>query len=361
MIMKANILENEMNPYLSVEYVAKEDLQEIWPICSELAQCMAYPSFFCSGDWLKASAENLCPEDRLLILVVKEKFIIKALLPLVSKRNALGGRDLRFLGTDFYPDPIGLICSPTDRASSANAMKEYLLSVPDWDRLILDWVLEDELADWKLPSRRVSIAPFKLLPKKFDDLLDEFKRKKRYNLRAMVRKFIDVGGELVTSTDKDTHYDFFGALFSLHQKRAKERDLESSFEGLRVEALHRQLVKKTESVHLYGLRLNHHLIAVIYGFEFCNRFFYYQVAHDPDYADLSPGSVLLFLVMEDCCSRGITEFNFLQGSESYKKVWTDESRVLYRSVLNRGTWRSRLLSGIEYAKDRAKRWRGSGT
>jgi CelD/BcsL family acetyltransferase involved in cellulose biosynthesis len=359
-----NILEEEMPQYLYVEHVLGENMQEIWDSCTEMAQRMAYPSFFCSGDWLKASAENLCPEDKLLFLSVKLKGHIKALLPLVYKRNVLGGRDLRFLGTDFYPDPVGLISAPIDRSSCAKALKDYLMTVPGWDRFFLDWVLEDELVEWNLPGKPVSVEPFKPLLQNFNDLLEEFKKKKRYNLRAMVRKFLDAGGELVTSTDHSTHKSFLDALFSLHQKRAAERALASTFEGPRVEAFHRCLAQHAERVRFYGLRLNYHLVSVIYGFEFGNRFFYYQIAHDPDYGDLSPGSVLLFLVIEDCCSRGVKEFNFLQGDENYKGVWTKESRLLYRGAFKRGTWRSHLLDLLDQVKGafkRIPRWIGHGT
>ena len=340
-----------MSPDLSVERASKDAMDEVWTNCTEIARTMAYPSFFCSGEWLKASAENICSDDELFILLVKRNDCVIAVLPLVRKRNALGGSDLCFLGTDFHPDPIGLICSRSDRAESAKALKEYLLTVPRWDRFFLNWVLEDETVDWKLPRKPVSTEPFKTLPQSFALLLGEFKRKKRYNLRAMVQKVQESGGELLVSSDNCSHSIFLESLFSLHSKRSAERALESSFKGSRVEKLHRRLIEEKEGARFYGLQMNHRMIAVIYGFEFCKRFFYYQVAHDPDYADLSPGSVLLFFVIEDCCSRGVTEFNFLQGNESYKAIWTHESRVLYQIVLTRGTWRSFVLNGLQRVKE----------
>lgn len=353
-----------MNQNLTIERITDDNLHAVWASCTEIVRSMAYPSFFCCGDWLKTSAENLCSADELFILLVKRDGCVRAVLPLVKKRNALGGRDLRFLGTDYYPDPVGLISSLSDRAACAKALQDYLIKVPGWDRFFLDWVLEDELIDWKLPGKPISVAPFKVLPLNFADLLGEFKQKKRYNLRSMVRKFLDAGGELVTSSDANTHNVFLEALFTLHRKRATERAIESSIEDPRIQMFHRRLVKETEKVRFYGLSLDHQLVAVIYGFEFENRFFYYQVAHDPGYGDLSPGSVLLFLVIEDCCSRGVMEFNFLQGDESYKGIWTDESRILYLCVLKGGTWRSRLLDAVEQANGFRKialGWMGRGT
>ena len=134
--------------------------------------------------------------------------------------------------------------------------------------------------------------------------MGQFKKKKRYNLRAMVRQLQDAGGELVTSSDTRTHQEFLEALFLLHRRRPKERKLESSFEGPHVEVLHRRLVLESASARFYGIRLNHQMVAVIYAFERSDRFFYYQIAHDPDYGTLSPGSALLFLVLEDYCAGG---------------------------------------------------------
>ena len=344
-----------MSQIQHIEHARIDNLKEVWNNCNEIARSMAYPNYFCSGDWLNASAESICSDDELLILLLRHDDCVKAVLPLVSKRNALGGRDLSFLGADFHPDPIGLICSHADRPAFATAIKEYLLNVPGWDRIFLNWVLEDEALDWKLPYKPVSTEPFKTLPQSFSLLLGEFKRKKRYNLRAMVQKVLESGGELLISDDNSTHSIFLECLFSLHQKRSAERELKSSFEGPRVIKFHRRLIEKKEGIRFYGLQLNHRKIAVIYGFEFCKRFFYYQVAHDPDYADLSPGTVLLFLAIEDCCSRGITEFNFLQGNERYKDIWTRESRVLYQIVLTSGTMRSFMLKGFDHAKEELKK------
>ncbi|MDG4553804.1 MAG: GNAT family N-acetyltransferase [Candidatus Competibacter sp.] len=339
-----------MSHFISVERIRGEDLEDIWPLCTKIAVNMSYPSFFCCGEWLKTAANALCYKNELSILVVKKNDCVKALLPLVSKRNILGGNDLHFLGTDFFPDPVGLICSPTDRDESVLVLKKYLLAISGWDRFIMNWVLQDEQIAWNLPSKCISTENFKTLPHDFNKLLGNFKKKKRYNLRAMARKFLDAGGRMIASTDRSSYKYFLDILFLLHQKRAEERIHKSTFAGSRVEAFHQQLIHSTDRACFYGLLLNQQIISVIYGFKFDNRFFYYQVAHDPDYADLSPGTVLLFFVIEDCCLKGVKEFNFLQGDESYKKIWTNESRALYRCVFSNKTWRSYIFDFVDQVR-----------
>jgi CelD/BcsL family acetyltransferase involved in cellulose biosynthesis len=337
-----------------VEHFDQGNFDEVWTQCTELAKTMAYPAFFCSGDWLKACAENICPGDELSILLVKSSGCIIGVLPLVRTHNALRGTDFRYLGSDFYPDPLGLISSPANREICAKALQKYLRDTSNWDRLFLDWVLEDELTDWRLTGKVLSEAPFKMLPRDFSELLKQFKKKKRYNLRAMAKKIIDAGGEFVASADTNSNIFHLEKLFLLHAKRAAEKSLDSSFLRPRVQSLHRTLTF-SDRVRFYGLKLNDKIIAVIYGFEFCNRFFYYQVAHDPAFGYLSPGSVLLYFVIESCCSRGVAEFNFLQGNETYKSIWTTDSRILYRCVLNSSTWRSNVLNATEEAKAFIKR------
>lgn len=343
-----------MNKDLKVDVVANDNLDDYCELCTTVAQQMAYPSFFCSGEWLKTAAEAIRPEDTLLLLAVKSGADVKALLPLVTKRNALGGRDLRFLGMDFYPDPLGLICNSAERVDCIQAIKAYLPGLPGWDRLIIDWVLEDEVVAWGTLGKPIAVEPFKPLQQDFLSLIGKLKRNNRRYLKAKVGKIQDAGGELVISRGTATHNAFLEGLHVLHEKRAEQRNLVSSFAGNCVDAFHQRLVKNTDIARFYGIRLDERFVAVFYGFEFCNRFFAYQIAHDPQYGELGPGTAVLYFAIEDCCRRGLTEFNFLQGDESYKGIWTNDSRVLYRCVLNSGTWRSNVLSSLGSGKDLLK-------
>lgn len=339
-----------MSLLLTVERVTEDLLSDFWPKCTELAGHMAYPSFFCTGEWLKTAAESLLAEESLLIFIVKDGGNIQAVLPLVRKRNKLGGVDLHFLGADFYPDPLGLICAPSNRAVCAAALQKHLLSFSGWDRLILNWVLEEELIDWNLRGKPVSREFFKPLQQNFNGLIHELKKKNRRYLTSKVKKIDEAGCELLISKDKSTHKEFLDALFSLHAKRSAQRNIVSSINSQRVESFHYSLIQRSENACFYGLRLDQQLVAVFYGFLFGNRFLAYQIAHDPRYKDLGLGTAMLYFAIKDCCATGVTEFNFLQGGENYKEIWTDESRVLYQAVFNKGTYRSKVLNALESAR-----------
>lgn len=340
-----------------VERVFDDKFAEIWLICNQLAKRMAYPSFFCCGDWLKVAAASLKGSETLVLLQVTSSRGVLAVLPLVCMTNQLGGKDFGFLGREYFPDPLGLICAKEDRAVSVLAIKEYLLNTSGWDRFFLDWVLEDELAHWGLPGTQVSVEPFKVLPASFDTVLAGFSKKKRYNLRAGARKFQEAGGQFVgPATTHTERLKLLEMLFSLHHKRATEKKLKSSFVGERVRDFHFKLVAESDYVRIFGLKLKGVVVAVLYGFELEGKFFYYQIAHDPDFSEYSPGAVLLFMVLEDSCGRGIGEFNFLQGDESYKGVWTQDSRPLFRVVFSRGTLRAKVLGGLDRLRSFPKKF-----
>jgi len=60
------------------------------------------------------------------------------------------------------------------------------------------------------------------------------------------------------------------------------------------------------------------IVGVLYGFRWQSSFAYYQTGWDPEYRQLSLGSVLVQEAMKECARQGIEIFDFLRGAEDYK-------------------------------------------
>ena len=73
-------------------------------------------------------------------------------------------------------------------------------------------------------------------------------------------------------------------------------------------------------------------IAVFYGFGYQRQIINYQVAHDPLWDKYSPGTVLLYSVIEEAFNKGYEEFDFLRGNERYKNTWAKNSRNLFQII-----------------------------
>jgi CelD/BcsL family acetyltransferase involved in cellulose biosynthesis len=79
---------------------------------------------------------------------------------------------------------------------------------------------------------------------------------------------------------------------------------------------------------LWRLSVEGRAVAAVYGIEVKGRFHYYQSGMDPDWAPRSPGLVLVGKTIEDAYARGLTDYDFLRGTEPHKLDWASDRREL---------------------------------
>lgn len=76
-------------------------------------------------------------------------------------------------------------------------------------------------------------------------------------------------------------------------------------------------------------------ISGVLGFEFGRRYYYFRPAMNPAFNKYSPGHILIYYILMECQKRGITEFDFLRGQESYKSIWAPSARTVSSTVMVR--------------------------
>jgi CelD/BcsL family acetyltransferase involved in cellulose biosynthesis len=317
----------------------------------ELIREMRYPGFFSSVSWLHVVLQCGNPENAFGLVVLHGNRPV-AMLPLETSRNRLGGYDLRYLGYRFFPDPLGLICAERELPDAIAAIMGYLRSGSRWDRLILDFVLPEEAALWPGHAREQSQAPYLNLPPSAEALLAGFKGEKRYKLRSKLKR-ADQAGLVFTVADTESEkLRYLDALFQLHAVRSSEVGRASSVGHREVQALHARLVENCPDALLFALQSDGRFVAVVYGFVGNARFSFFQIAHDPRFGKLRPGTVIVYRTIAHLCDAGAAEFNFLQGDEPYKFEWTADTRPLMQVEAGLSAVRSKLLAGAM----RARRW-----
>jgi CelD/BcsL family acetyltransferase involved in cellulose biosynthesis len=62
------------------------------------------------------------------------------------------------------------------------------------------------------------------------------------------------------------------------------------------------------------------------------EFSFFQAGFDPAWKKLSPGKVLIGMVMEESAAQNIRVFDFLGGSDEYKQFWATGSRPMVSLV-----------------------------
>ncbi len=109
-------------------------------------------------------------------------------------------------------------------------------------------------------------------------------------------------------------------------------DPEGGSEGIPrglTEDFHREVAPLLASrgwLRIYRLFVGGAAVAAVYGLELGGRFYYYQSGLDPAWAARSPGLVLIARTIEDAYAAGLTDYDFLRGTEAHKLDWAADRR-----------------------------------
>jgi CelD/BcsL family acetyltransferase involved in cellulose biosynthesis len=129
--------------------------------------------------------------------------------------------------------------------------------------------------------------------------------------------------------------DALAALIDFHGRRFSSKG-STAFSTPALHAFHDAATRRLMErgwLRLYVLRLDGQITAVMYGFAFDGRFYFYQHGFDLAYEPLSVGLVLMALTIRAAIDEGLAEFDMLYGTERYKGLWAKELRPLMQLQL----------------------------
>lgn len=323
-----------------------EELQVIKGEWDALVDAMRYPTVFCTWEWCTAWWRHFGIGRRLRLFLIRQKGELRGVLPLYSEAKFLGtdgriGRVLGYCGAaDLFPDPLDLVAAQEDSRGCADAVAQYLeANSGGWDILHLRYLTEDSdmvqsamnRTDERAVVQRISGAPYIPLSGSYEAYLRGLSANERGKISRSRRKLMGEQGAVYCNIGAEDRERALESLVRLHELRATERGIRSSFARTRVLNFHRDLLERIDSsqIWLRALRVGTALVAVYYGFALNGRVSYFQLGHDPEWGRFSPGAVLLQETIREAYERGYQEYNFLQGEESFKVRWTQSVRSLY--------------------------------
>jgi len=144
------------------------------------------------------------------------------------------------------------------------------------------------------------------LPPTFEQFLARYSSKKRYNLRRQLRLLeARTAGKLAMSRCDSIQdiQDFVTDYTKLRQACGRNGDGAQFHEVSSFEAHHRRLAIDG-LLRSYVLKDAEQPVALILGFHFGDTFLLGQILHNPAYAQFSPGTALLHMVIEDLINDG---------------------------------------------------------
>ena len=302
---------------------------------------------FNAWEWLYPWCRRIAPDRKPFVLQAKDRNeTLVGLMPLGFEVQWVMGRPVRrlaFLGeTHVGSDYLDVVARRGREEEVARVFATALWELRDqWDVLDLTDLREDSptvrvlretfeknRADLRMSTRYV--CPYELLPRgeSFDDFLRRTSRRDNFLRR---RKWLEKQeGYRIERTEAP------GALagpltdfFRLHSARWEEDGGSQGIKGRGVEAFHRdatQLLAERGRLRFYTMKVGGRAVASVYGILHRDTFIYFQSGYDPAWRNRSVGLVLVGETFRDAIESGLTQYDFLRGTESYKSDWTTQQR-----------------------------------
>jgi CelD/BcsL family acetyltransferase involved in cellulose biosynthesis len=323
--------------------------------------------------WWKAYGPTL-RDSRLRIATVWHGAELIAAAPLYVRGgagHALGLRRLGFISTgeaefeETCPDYLDMLCRPGAETSGARLIWQAIGRMA-WDQLELvdlpegSPLLRASVGPTDARNFPRGVCPIADLTGGFDAYLGRLSSNSRQHARRLLRaaRRDKAVFELARETDQD---QFFDDLVLLHQVRWSADGKPGCFAAPRFTEFHRELVREwLPQGRSILARLSHEgqVYAVLYGFVHGTRFDFYQSGirlGDKGPFD-SPGNTAHLLLMEALAGRGITAYDFLRGSSSYK----ERLATRHASLVGIRIWRPTIRAASHRSLQFAGRIAGKG-
>ncbi len=346
-------------------------LEEEWNL---LLQNSASNTIFLTWEWMHTWWKYYGSGKSLFIITVRdEEGRLVGLAPLCIKKVGFHGlaslKTLAFLGTDeVCSDYLDFITAPEKSEEVLKAVFDCLGAHSSlWDCILLSDMPETSgTLDFILNApgsgnfvTEVNECPYIALPDTYESYLQGLGKNTRYNLgrrtKALDSRF---KAKFSVHDGPDDIENALEGLFELHGKRREMIGKEGRFLLKNLMSFHREvsrILTKGGISRIYSLGSGRETVAMLYGFRYSNRFFYYQSGMDPEYEKQSVGMVLMGHCIRDSILGGLNEFDFLRGNEAYKSKWTKTSRKTVDIILKSGSLKGKAFMSAESLILKAKK------
>jgi CelD/BcsL family acetyltransferase involved in cellulose biosynthesis len=333
---------------------------------------------FNAWEWLYPWCRRIAPERRPLVLTARDRTgTLVGLMPLgFELRHVLGrqvGR-LSFLGeTHIGSDYLDVVARRGAEEAVTRVFANGLREMHGgWDVLDLTDLREDSLTvkvlrdvfpDLEVRVTERYVCPYETFTpgEPFDAFLKRTGRRDNFLRR---RKWLEKQeGYRIERTEAP------GALagpmadfFRLHAARWAADGGSQGIKGKGVESFHRdatQLLAERGRLRLYTMKVGGQAVASVYGILHRGTFIYFQSGSDPEWRNRSVGLVLVGETFKDAIEAGLSEYDFLRGTEPYKSDWTTKQRrtvaVRVHATQGAGHWFTRHEELARDAREVLKR------
>ena len=295
---------------------------------------------FQSPDWLIPWWKHF-GAGQLRVLVLTNEQRVLGIAPLFADD------DLRLLliGTG-NTDYLDILAADPDCASE---VFQYLCRHRSWDEIYFENLRRESplLITTACPDvseyvEEQDVCPVLCLPSCADEFISSLPRQLQHNLNYYRRKLGKLGEVTIEQAKEHNFAELFEALLNLHEARWRMKSLSGVLYADEVKNFHYDAacgLLSHRALRLYGLRLDTRIIASLYAFHHARCTYYYLSGFDPEFKQLSPGTILLAHAIHEAIREGDAAFDFLRGREDYKYRWGAVDQTIYSKQV---TWAQNL-------------------
>lgn len=164
-------------------------------------------------------------------------------------------------------------------------------------------------------------------------------KRKRKKFRQQVRMAESMGGyEFVTPQSLPEVEHIIDVFFEQKSRRLKELGIRDVFAGQETKAFLKKLARKSlhdsePLLQIFALKIKGEIVAIFGGGAHNRRFSGYFSSIASGWEKLSPGEMLLYLVVEKLCCEGYVQMDLGAGDERYKRSWSSERIETYETLM----------------------------
>lgn len=283
-------------------------------------------------------------DDLVLIAIRTDDGQLVGLAPLFGQVNETGQRELTFVGcvdvSDYLdllvdknhvPDVHQALLDCLDRDDSLAWDKLYLCSLAHYSSTHTQLVKAVRARGWQAEVMQQDVCPVITLTDSWEGYLAGINKKQRHEIRRKMRRIqsaAEVNWHVIASEDNLSEpMDVF---IELHQKSTRDKqDFWSDEMILFFKAVVIELAK-AGWLKLFFIEVNGIKAASLLCFDYNNEFLVYNSGYGPgQFADLSPGNVLVSYSIQEAIRLGRRRYDFLRGDEVYKFRFGAEAEPVY--------------------------------
>ena|ERR1017187_1019846 len=310
-------------------------------LCNEAADDQP----FYRPEWIAAHVRAFSPRATIVLLTVSSEEKLLFVLPLLQEWSVFSGVPLRKLRAPVNShscrfDAVRHSGSQGDAA--VVAAWNYLQNVRGWDLLEMQDVPEGStisalaLAASKngfhavpVPNLSNPYIPIPADPAGLKKL--PINARLRGKLRSIRRELGSQSGLKFVRADK-TDRALLDRFYELESAGWKGREGSAIACNPNIRQFYDEISKSAEQfgyLCMYSLELNGELLAAHFGLSHRGRYFSPKVAYNERLPQYAGGHLIVSEILQDCASRGISEYDITGVSDEWKMKWTSESRAKF--------------------------------